>query len=150
MITETQIPTRKERAAASESLKILGVYGTLKSKGSRKKSVRIKIEESKETVELPKAALEMLTAILSHMSEGKAISIVPSEVEITTQQAAEILNVSRPFIVKLLENGNIPFKKVGSHRRLKLKDLEAYREKERAKQQAAIQDLADITQELGI
>ena len=68
----------------------------------------------------------LLLDILEKMAHGKSITIIPSDSDITTQQAARILNVSRPFVVKMLENGQIPFAKVGSHRRMKLTDILEY------------------------
>ncbi len=89
-------------------------------------SVTIRIEETDEFIIIPKKALSLLITILSNMSEGKSISIIPTDSELSTQQAADLLNVSRPHLVKLLESNTIPFKKVGSHRRIYIKDLIKY------------------------
>jgi excisionase family DNA binding protein len=85
---------------------------------------------------------------MQHMAQGKAISIIPSSAEITTQQAAEMLNMSRPHVVKLLEEGELPFHKVGTHRRIKLKDLEKYRSKMEKEREEALTELARQAQEL--
>lgn len=89
-------------------------------------SVKIKVQDEAKYFEIPPKAFSMLYDILSNMAEGKSVRVIPSEAEVSTQQAAQILNVSRPHIVKLLEDGVIPFKKVGSHRRILLKDLMRY------------------------
>jgi excisionase family DNA binding protein len=95
-------------------------------KSSRHKKVNIRVQETDELVVIPKKALDLLFFIIENMSEGKSISLIPSESELSTQQAADMLNVSRPYLVKLLENKVIPFKKVGSHRRVLLKDVAVY------------------------
>jgi excisionase family DNA binding protein len=107
---------------------------TTKKKGV---GVKIKIQETGEFITVPKKAITLLAAILEHMAEGKSISIISSESEVSTQQAADMLNVSRPHLVKLLEQGKIPHRKVGKHRRILLQDLITYEknlEKEREKQ----------------
>ncbi|NJM25300.1 MAG: helix-turn-helix domain-containing protein [Bacteroidia bacterium] len=84
------------------------------------------------------------------MAEGKSISVVPSDSEVSTQQAADILNVSRPHIVKLLEQGAIPFKKVGSHRRILFEDLIAYNEKFQEVRNEKLKSLAKQAQMLNL
>ncbi|MCF0049226.1 helix-turn-helix domain-containing protein [Dyadobacter sp. LJ53] len=119
METVLERPTKREQKMASESVT------NFTSAISMRKSdtVNIRIQESEELFTIPRRALEFLSHILSIMAEGKAISVFPSESELSTQQAADILHVSRPHIVKLLEQGVIPFKKAGSHRRILLEDL---------------------------
>jgi excisionase family DNA binding protein len=117
---------------------------------SRKKSdvVKIKIQENSEFVTVPRKALDLLFYILLNMAEGKSISLIPSDSEVSTQQAADMLSVSRPHIVKLLEQGVIPFKKVGSHRRILLEDLIEYDEKLKAQRNDSLKYLAKQAQEL--
>lgn len=112
--------------------------------------VRIKIEESGEFITVPKKALSLLITILSNMSEGKSITLIPTDSEVSTQQAADILSVSRPHLVKLLEVGTIPFRKVGSHRRILLRDLIAYENGLRRTREAQLQFLADQAQDLNL
>lgn len=81
-----------------------------------------------EEVELPASVIEILEKTLSYMAQGKDVTIIPQTVEMTTGQVAEVLRVSRPFVVKLLENEEIPFRKVGKHRRVLLEDVIAYKE----------------------
>lgn len=99
-------------------------------------------------LELPTKVFKLLRVILANMAEGKSISLIPSETELSTQQAADILGVSRPHLVKLLESGKIPFKKVGKHRRMLLEDLIKYLRVFQLEREKALQELADQAQEL--
>jgi excisionase family DNA binding protein len=84
------------------------------------------------------------------MAEGNILNNVTSDSEVSTEQAAGILNVSRPFVVKLLETGAIPFRKVGSHRRILLRDVEGYHKEMKTRQKKELQKLSDLDQELGL
>ena len=92
----------------------------------------------------------MLVAAARQLAEGNGVSIMPVTADVTTQQAADLLNVSRPFVIGLLDKGDIPFHKVGTHRRIRLKDLLAYRGRRDASRRAVIDRLATEAQELGI
>lgn len=113
-------------------------------------SVKIKIQETGEFITIPKNALSLLITILSNMSEGKSITIVPTESEVSTQQAADMLNVSRPHLVKLLENNTIPFKKVGSHRRILLRDIATYEKSLRRIRENKLKFLSEQAQDLNL
>lgn len=80
-----------------------------------------------EPIELPTAVYEILAEVVRAMSQGLAVTVVPQHAELTTQEAADFLNVSRQYFVRLLDQGAIPFTKVGTHRRIKFGDLDAYR-----------------------
>ena len=105
---------------------------------------------SKDGVPIPSALRRVLVAAARQLAEGNGVSILPVMAEVTTQQAADLLNVSRPFVVGLLDKGEIPFHKVGTHRRIRLKDLLAYRRRRDASRRAIIDRLAAEAQELGI
>ncbi|WP_223266425.1 helix-turn-helix domain-containing protein [Gelidibacter gilvus] len=87
----------------------------------------IEIEETSEKIKIPLKALKLLAKILKATSQGQPISLVPIATEMTTQAAAELLGCSRPHVVKLLEEGNIPFTLVGRHRRVKFEDVMNYK-----------------------
>ena len=99
---------------------------------------------------LPGHVLQILLDVLSEMYKGNAISLIPHHQEISTQEAANLLNVSRPFLVGLLENGEIPFRKVGAHRRVKLTDVLEYKDQSDAKRLQALNDLTALSQEEGM
>jgi len=112
--------------------------------------VKIKIQEADESITIPKKALSLLMTILSNMSEGKSITIIPTDSEVSTQQGADMLNVSRPHLIKLLENNTIPFKKVGSHRRILLRDLVTYEKSLQRTREEKLKLLSTQAQELNL
>jgi len=102
------------------------------------------------TVEVPPAALKLIGQLLGAMSEGRAVMLVPADQEFTTVEAANFLNVSRPFVIKEIESGRLPHRKVGSHRRIAFDDLMAYAQKMREQQASALERMADNARELGL
>ena len=123
------------------------------SLNSHSATQKIKVE-SEDGVErsllIPSAAYELLIDILSQMSQGNAVTLVPVHAELSTQQAANLLNVSRPYLIKLLDNGEIPYRKVGRHRRILAKDLYAYKEDIDTKRSQSLDELTAISEELGL
>lgn len=100
--------------------------------------VRVRVVESPDViVPLPARAVELVVAILDAMAERKPVSFVPLEAELTTQQAADFLNVSRPHLVSLVERGDIACRKVGTHRRLRFEDVLAFRSHSEQKRRSA-------------
>jgi excisionase family DNA binding protein len=112
--------------------------------------VKIEIQETGEIITIPKKALLFLATILQNMAEGKSISIIPSDSEVSTQQAADMLNISRPHLIKLLETKLIPFKKVGSHRRILLQDVISYEENLKRAREKQLDFLANQAQLLNL
>lgn len=100
--------------------------------------------------DLPPVVTRLLMDILKETAAGNAVALIPVEAEITTQQAADLLNVSRPFVVTLVENGTLPARLVGKHRRLPLRDVLAYKADHYAKRSRALDELAALDQELGL
>lgn len=109
-------------------------------------SLRASNGESDDLV-LPEHVLQILLDVLVEISKGNAISLIPHHQELSTQEAASLLNVSRPFLVGLLEKGEIPFRKVGAHRRVLLRDAISYKEGIDNRRKQALGDLAALSQE---
>lgn len=112
--------------------------------------VEIKISENGDFLKIPKRALSLLFEILSNMAHGKSLTLIPSDTEVSTQQAADMLKVSRPHLVKLLEEGEIPFKKVGTHRRIELNNLIAYEKRLKENRIEKLDFLAKQAQDLNL
>jgi len=100
-------------------------------------------------IAIPEPVHDLLLMILKNLQAGKAVSIVPEHQQLTTQRAANILGVSRPFLVRLLENGDMPFHMVGSHRRIYLRDLLDYKRRRDAARHEAVNNMARAEMEAG-
>ena len=106
------------------------------------------IEDGSEVrIELPPALGQILLDLLAHIARGEMVTIVPYAAELTTQKAADLLNVSRPFLTKLLESNQIPFHRVGSHRRVRADDLLAYKGRRDSERARALRELQRLGQE---
>jgi excisionase family DNA binding protein len=103
-----------------------------------------------ETISLPTAAVRLLQSMLSELGKGNALAVLPVHEELTTQQAADLLNGSRPFVVRMLEEGKLPSRKVGTHRRVRLQDALEYKQRLFESRNEALAELADEAQKLGL
>jgi excisionase family DNA binding protein len=115
-------------------------------------SLRIQVKDGTGDGELilPPSAARLLLGILTEMGQGNAVAVSPIQAELTTNQAAELLNVSRPYLTKLFDEGVLPFRKVGSHHRVRLADVLAYKKDLFTKRHAALDELTALDQELGL
>lgn len=118
---------------------------------SRAPSIAIVDDDAKEPIiQLPPKALRLVAQLLGAIADGRPFTVVPLKHELTTVQAAQFLNVSRPFVIKEIEAGNLPARKVGSHRRINYEDLMKYKAAMRTRQTDALQRLSDSAGELGL
>ncbi|MGH8777804.1 helix-turn-helix domain-containing protein [Paraburkholderia sp.] len=118
---------------------------------SRAASITLTTDKGESpSVEVPPAALKLIGQLLGAMSEGRSILLTPANREFTTVEAAHFLNVSRPFVIKEIEEGRLPHRMVGTHRRIAFNDLVAYANRMREKQTAALERMADNARELGL
>ena len=141
---EVVTPTDADSALAKESGRRLAAH-MAESNGLR---LEIKTGTTTDELVLPPSALRLLLCALTEMGEGNAVTLTPIRAELTSQQAADLLNVSRPHVVKLLDEGAIPSRKVGTHRRVRLEDLLAYKRDFQARRHAALEELAGLSQDL--
>lgn len=146
VLDEIKIPTKLEQLVAIKSyLSLVSVVEHIKSE-----QTEIEIEETKSRISIPVSALKMLGDILKAMGEGKSISIIPVSNEVTTQKAAEILGCSRPHFVKILEEGKIPFTKIGKHRRILLEDVLQFKELMKEEQKRHLIEMMNLDEEIGL
>jgi len=98
-------------------------------------------------LKLPPKVLRLFADMLGSLAQGHAVTIMPKEMYVSTQEAAMFLNVSRPYLIRMLDEGKLPYHKVGTHRRIKFEDVVAYKEERRKISQAALQELVDQAQD---
>lgn len=138
------LPDTQEASLARDSAKELSAL--LAKSPQTDKGAHIKLDG--HDLILPRQALALLRDVLSEMAQGNAVTIVPLHAELTTQEAANILNVSRPYLIKLLEENKIPHHKVNKHRRIRFEDLMRYKQQQDADSAAALDELARQAQAL--
>jgi excisionase family DNA binding protein len=139
------VPDKHDSDLARESSRALGPA----AEASGAASITITDTAGAErTVKIPASALRLVLSVLQEMAHGNAVSLIPMNAEVTTQEAADILNVSRPYLVGLLEKGAIPFRKVGAQRRVQFRDIMDYKARSDADRRAALDALARQSQEL--
>ncbi|MBV8049389.1 MAG: helix-turn-helix domain-containing protein [Paludibacterium sp.] len=148
MTVKPDLPTEAEVTLAKESSRLLSLY---LSSQEEAQSIRVIDQAGEhEAVQVPTAAYRLLIDILAQMAQGNAVSLIPVHAELTTQEAADMLNVSRPYLVKLLDGGDIPFHKVGTHRRVCYQDLAQYKNRIDTERLKALEELSAQAQELNM
>lgn len=148
---ETVIPTAADAELARESGLQLCHFLGKHPLGKDFSHLRLRLQadnEPEEVMTIPVSAFRLLADILAQMARGNAVTLIPVNAELTTQQAADILNVSRPFLIKLIEDGQIPYRKVGTHRRIRFEDLMVYKRDIDNKRRDVLADLVSEAQEL--
>jgi len=145
---KVMLPVEREVQAAAQGQRALAAY-----LATRLETQRIQIFDDQNRahqVELPTSALRLLIDILGELADGNAVQVVPVHAELTTQEAADLLNVSRPHLVKLLEGGSLPFHRTGKHRRIRFADLMAFKDQRDRDSEEALDELARQAQDLGM
>jgi len=138
-------PSATEALLAQETSRRLA---TLLGEKSEVQVQIVKENDAAEILTIPSSAMRLLVNILAEMAQGNAVLLTPIHAELSTQQAADLLNVSRPYLVELLDNGVIPHHKVGTHRRVLLEDLLRYKNDIKAKRREALSELVAQAQAL--
>lgn len=146
-------PSAEESEMARESShQLSSLLGQLQAHGARASDVvELRIggrPESHQVVALPASVLRLLARLLAEMAQGNAVSLVPVDAEVSARQAAEVLLVSRPYLIRLLDAGKIPYRRVGTHRRLLLRDVLAYKRRDDEQRRAVLDALVAEAQEL--
>lgn len=136
-------PTSQDAAIARVSGQALSRFAQARA------PLKLRVIDSEQTapIELPAGAVALLMDILEAMAAGRGVTIIPESTELSTVQAAEALNVSRPFLIKLLEDGSIPHRKVGKHRRVRMEDVMSYKAAIDTEREAVLDQLAADAQE---
>ncbi|MEK6239807.1 MAG: excisionase family DNA-binding protein [Planctomycetales bacterium] len=133
-------PTEEESRLAEQSGRELAPF--------LNRNLKINVSGKKEPIELPAPAVRLLVDLLAAMAEGSGVTLIPSHAELSTQQAADLLGVSRPYLIKRLEDGDLPFRLVGTHRRILFQDLTRYKDEVDRKRMESLDALAKQSQEL--
>ena len=148
MTTQVTLPRTQDIEAATTAQRALAAY---LATGFETKLVQlVDSNDRSHAIRLPMAALQLLREILSELADGNAVKVVPVHAELTTQEAADLLNVSRPYLVKLLETGKLAFHKTGKHRRIRFDDLMSYKQARDENSRQALDALATEAQELSM
>lgn len=140
------LPSEAEAILAKETSLILAS----RTESTDPLQLRLLDDPSARTVRLPASAVRMLVHILEEMARGNAVTLIPVHAELTTQEAADMLNISRPSLIQLLDEGKIEYRRVGTHRRVRFEALMAYKRRADAERRAVLAELAAYDQELGL
>lgn len=147
--TEAVTPTDKDTRIARESSEAMAPY--LEENGASEARIHFGANgERGAEVTLPHSAVRILHAALQEMAKGHSVTILPVEAELTTQQAAKLMRVSRPSLIRMLDEKKLPFRKVGAHRRIRYEDVLFYLNTERARRQKVMEELVAETERLGL
>lgn len=136
-------PTERESIIARTSKQLLARY----AREDQPLTLRVIDAAHEEPIELPAGVVTLLMDILGAMASGQGVTLIPEDAELTTVQAADILHVSRPFLIKLLEAGQIPYRRVGKHRRIRMEDVMNYKQAIDQEREAVLDRLVEDAQE---
>jgi excisionase family DNA binding protein len=139
------LPSEAEANLANETRLVLAS----RMKSSEHLQLRL-LDDPSATLTLPPSAARMLIQILEEMARGNAVTLIPVHAELTTQEAADMLNISRPSLIQLLDQNMIEYRRVGKHRRIRFEALMAYQRRMDAERRAVLAELAAYDQDLGL
>ena len=143
-----QLPTEDEITQARKASRQLA---RLLPDDAHSHSLRLVTDDNRhEMIAIPPGALRLFVDVLTQIGQGRAVTLLPQRAELTTQEAADYLNLSRPYVVGLIEQNKLPARKVGTRRRIAFEDLVRFDEQDRARRRVALDELARIDQELGL
>lgn len=147
--TALRLPTPEVTEEAKVALR---AFSALPRRRATSRTVQVRSEGEGRPISatVPREAFELFLEILGQMANGNAVTIVPVHAELTTQQAADLLNVSRPHLVSLLDERKIPFRMVGAHRRVKAADLIAYQQRDEAERKKVLDELTAEAEKHGL
>ncbi|WP_328464146.1 helix-turn-helix domain-containing protein [Streptomyces sp. NBC_00448] len=146
-IKPVKLPPEKTAAAHHALAQVRGYL----AEHGQLAQIRVAVEDGgREPLALPREAVELLATLLAHLAAGRAVSVVPSDAELTTQQAADLLNVSRPFLIGLLDAGEIRYRTVGTHRRVIATSLLEYKRDDDHRRRPAADELTRLGQDMGL
>ncbi|MGV4890474.1 helix-turn-helix domain-containing protein [Streptomyces viridosporus] len=135
---------------AQRALRRINDYLSRTAHSNEDIQVHLETGATDEALVLPRPVAEMFASMLAALANGQGVQIMPVDAVLTTQQAADMLNVSRPYLIGLLESGEIPYKLVGRHRRIRFADLRQYLREDDAKRKESADELMELDQELGL
>jgi excisionase family DNA binding protein len=144
--TLSRLPSRDD----AELARVSGQRLARLARARRRLTMNVRDADGDTVIELPAGAVQLLMDILEEMAAGRAVTIVPHNAELTTQEAADILNVSRPFVVQLLKDGKLPYRLVGTHRRIRFDDVFAFKAAIDEDRRRALDELVAQAQELNM
>jgi excisionase family DNA binding protein len=143
------VPSEAASALARDAARALAPF---LSKDPKPETLILRPEDGlpSSAVTVPLEAFELFVRVLEQMAAGNSVMLFPYEPELTTQQAAELLNVSRPYLVRLIDEKKLPCRKVGTHRRIRMADLSAYQSKEDERRQKLLDEMTAESQKMGL
>jgi excisionase family DNA binding protein len=147
-MTTTARPEHVLSPDPSEQDELVELHAQLARIAARKRATARLVGADGQEVEIPASAFAALHAVVHDMARGLTITLIPHDNELTTKEAADILGLSRPFLVKLLHRGEIPHHRVGTHRRLNLQDVLAYRELRATRRREQLRKLTELSQQV--
>ncbi|MEO1386702.1 MAG: helix-turn-helix domain-containing protein [Cyanobacteria bacterium J06634_6] len=140
------VPSEEDARLSKESSRVLSAH-------IGDSAAQLKVVEkdgSEQAVAIPASAYQLLVDVLTQMSQGNAVTLIPVHAELTTQEAADFMNVSRPYLIKQIEAGELACRKVGRHRRIRFDDLVAYKKQTDADRARAIDEMVALSEEMGL